>query len=119
VGRITRLKVCAEDGCPELTTQTRCPKHTREFERERESRVHRESQPWRSVYTDPRWPKLRRQVKREEPTCRVCGAPTTDVDHIVSVQDGGAPFDRSKLHGLCHEHHSSKTAQEVDAKRGR
>lgn len=117
--RITRLKVCAEFGCPELTTQTRCPAHTRSFERDRESRVHRESQPWRRVYKDPRWAKLRAQVLREEPQCRTCGAPTTDVDHIVPTQDGGAPFDRANLQGLCHAHHSEKTAREVNERRGR
>lgn len=37
----------------------------------------------------------------------------TDVDHIIPLRDGGAPFERSNLQGLCHSHHSSKTAGEV------
>jgi hypothetical protein len=34
-------RVCAEPGCPELTTTTRCPTHTRERDRARGTRQQR------------------------------------------------------------------------------
>jgi hypothetical protein len=56
---------------------------------------------------------LRAQVLVEEPTCRVCGAPTTDVDHVVAVAvRPDLVVVRSNLQGLCHAHHSAKTTRE-------
>jgi 5-methylcytosine-specific restriction endonuclease McrA len=71
------------------------------------------------VYNDPRWKRLCAQVKREQPTCAVTGCTerTTDVDHVLGLQDGGDPFNRANLQGLCKKHHSSKTASEVNARR--
>ena len=37
---------------------------------------------------------------------------TTEVDHIVPLEDGGAMFDEANLQGLCKSHHSSKTARD-------
>lgn len=55
----------------------------------------------------------------EEPTCRMCPAPTSDVDHIVAIQDGGAMMDRANLQGLCKHHHGSKTMTEINNRRRR
>lgn len=44
-----------------------------------------------------------------EPTCRVCGARATDVDHVVPKRAGG-PDAHSNLQSLCHSCHSRKTA---------
>ena len=46
-----------------------------------------------------------------EPWCRTCGAPATDVDHIVRRNYGGSEDD-SNLQSLCHPCHSSKTGRE-------
>ncbi len=113
-------QVCNEHGCPEIVPpgQSRCTRHRRSQDRAWEKRTQREAQPHRAVYRDDRWPALKVQVRREEPYCRAgCGRPTTDVDHIVAVQDGGAPFDRGNLQGLCKQHHSEKTAREVNDRR--
>ncbi|HLF76430.1 MAG TPA: DNA methyltransferase [Dehalococcoidia bacterium] len=56
------------------------------------------------------WRRLRKQVLREEPNCRRCGAPSTDVDHIVPRRQGGSD-DRANLQGLCHSCHSKYTAE--------
>ena len=66
---------------------------------------------------DRDWERLRAQVLAEEPYCRVCSAcgvlaRATDVDHITAKRNGG-PDVRSNLQGLCHRHHSAKTAAEV------
>ena len=34
----------------------------------------------------------------------------TEVDHIVAMAVGGAPFDQKNLRSLCKSHHSQKTA---------
>jgi 5-methylcytosine-specific restriction endonuclease McrA len=111
------LAICSTQGCPELVEpgKTRCSTHTREVDHEIKERSN-----WRWVYADPRWRALRLQVRAENPYCEEpgCDALGTDVDHIVSVQDGGAPFDRANVQHLCRKHHSSKTNAEVRA-RGR
>jgi len=63
-------------------------------------------------YQSEAWRGLRDRVKREEPSCRRCGAPTTDVDHIVPLADGGGQFDRENLQGLCHPCHKKKTGED-------
>ena len=56
----------------------------------------------------PGWERLRAQVLREEPTCRMCGAPACEVDHIVPVSDDGTS-ERSNLRSLCRECHWRKS----------
>ncbi len=55
------------------------------------------------------WRKLRKQVLAEEPACRQCGEPSTDVDHITPRRPGGSD-ERTNLQALCHACHSRKTA---------
>jgi len=57
------------------------------------------------------WRRVRAQVLREEPTCRMCGAPSTEADHIIPLQAGGDPYDRANLQGLCKTHNASKGAR--------
>jgi 5-methylcytosine-specific restriction protein A len=74
----------------------------------------KESQPWRWVYSDPRWPPLRNQVRAEEPRCRCgCGGLTEVVDHITPHRgDEALAFDRANLQGLTKVCHDRKTALE-------
>lgn len=101
------LAPCLEPGCPVLTRKKRCPEHEARYE----ARYARS----REVYNDPRWHALRRRVVREEPFCQApgCNNLTTDADHVVPIAEGGAPFDRANVQGLCKKHHSEKTAREV------
>ena len=62
------------------------------------------------------WRKLREQVLREEPLCKIClmqGAvtPATDVDHKIPKSMGGTDA-RTNLQSLCSTCHSRKTATE-------
>lgn len=62
--------------------------------------------------------KLRAQVLREEPFCRVCGRPSETVDHIIPKAWGGTD-DRNNLQGLCKRCHNKKTRQEsIKGKKG-
>ena len=55
------------------------------------------------------WRALRARILAEEPLCRMCGQPATDIDHA-----NGNPADnrRVNLAPLCHACHSHKTTRE-------
>jgi len=57
------------------------------------------------------WRRARGAVLAEEPRCRNCTRPATQVDHIVPVDLGGTD-ERSNLQALCTYHHRAKTALE-------
>lgn len=60
---------------------------------------------------------LREQIlKRDAYICQVCGAPATDVDHIVPRSAGGTDHPLN-LQALCGNHHRRKTGR--DAARAR
>lgn len=52
---------------------------------------------------------------KEQPYCSVPGCQNlaVDVHHHVALEDGGDPYDRTQLEGLCKMHHSRVTAQEI------
>ncbi len=60
---------------------------------------------------DRQWRKRRAEFVRENPRCVKCGAPTTDVDHILPLAEGGRD-DEWNWQALCHACHSRKTAAE-------
>jgi 5-methylcytosine-specific restriction protein A len=96
---------CAEPGCPGKTFDgSRCPRHAGAWRNGRPA----------SAYGSG-WSKLRARVLAEEPTC-ACGAPATEVDHIVALAFGGS-HDRGNLRGTCTPCHKRKTAE--DSRRGR
>lgn len=117
------FKVCTEPDCPELVERgvAYCPKHRRIDHRTIKDREIKARSEWRWVYKNPRWQALRRLVKEEQPFCDIvnCFELTHDVDHIIAVQDGGAPFDRENVHGLCKRHHGQKTREEIKARQAR
>lgn len=60
--------------------------------------------------------KLRTQVRREEPMCRIClsrgrTSATEEVDHIKPLSAGGSNA-RSNLQGLCKPCHKVKSDSE-------
>lgn len=85
----------------------RCPAHT--------------AKPWgkHAGARYPRgWKSLRAQVLREEPCCRLCGAPSTVVDHIIPRAEGGGEA-RDNLRGLCDACHTVVTGQQATRARER
>lgn len=97
---------CLTPRCPNPATyRGRCAGHARE----RETETHSD----RSVYKTKRWRMLRRQRLLLTPFCACgCGRLGTDVDHIVPIRDGGAPFDLENTQTLTHECHAKKTRAE-------
>jgi 5-methylcytosine-specific restriction protein A len=97
------LAVCAEPTCANLVTSGRCPVHSRS-----KWPASNGSQAYRGE-----WPRIRAQVLKEEPVCRLrlpgCLIASTDVDHIVPLSRGGTHA-RSNLRGLCGWCHRHVTA---------
>jgi 5-methylcytosine-specific restriction protein A len=105
-------KPCAEPGCGRLVTTVRCREHDLK-------RRYYAMYPRKRV-TYPGWRKLRAFILQRDPFCRDesgCTRRSTDVDHIIARRAGGSD-EPSNLRGLCHRHHSSKTAR-VDGRWGR
>ena len=73
----------------------------------------------RAVYNSEKWKSLRRryaQVTGER--CQACGGPAHlrsaggargDLDHIIDLADGGAPYDPANLQWICIRCHARKT----------
>ncbi|QDY69318.1 HNH endonuclease [Qingshengfaniella alkalisoli] len=68
-----------------------------------------------AIYRTQRWAAVRKQAKdRDDWKCVTCGnRGRLEVDHIVAIRDGGAPYDLSNLQTLCVRCHSRKTRLEM------
>jgi len=105
------LPPCAYPGCPALAEAggRYCAAH--------KAKANKAEQERRGTSTQrgygSRWQRLRVLVLARDPVCRYpgCAELSTDVDHIVPKSQGGADA-MDNLQGLCHEHHSLKTARE-------
>lgn len=105
-------RLCSEPRCPHPATyRGRCPNHARTNDRAINRAGH-------SIYRTRRWQLLRRRVLYEQPICAGCDNElAVDVDHIIAIEDGGAPWARNNLQGLCVPCHSRKTRREQLARR--
>ena len=100
---------CAEPGCPAVTTQRRCPKHHREYQRAYAAQPDRKEA--QQQYQTKGWREIRAAVLERDPICRGCRqVATTDAAHIISRADGGADT-MANLRGLCHRCHSAETVK--------
>jgi 5-methylcytosine-specific restriction protein A len=97
-------RLCNERGCPNPATRRgKCDEHRKQAERERSAR-RRENN--KGVYKRKIWEMRRRQVLSEQPICAICDNHLSEeVDHIVPLTEGGAPYDRDNLRGLCRQCH--------------
>lgn len=64
----------------------------------------------------PGWPQRRAAKLKAQPTCEVCGAKATTVDHILARAFGGGE-EPSNLMSLCPTHARAKDHQ--DRERGK
>jgi 5-methylcytosine-specific restriction endonuclease McrA len=101
------------DGGAALPGTSRCRNHTRSnWGVYRPEHTH--------VYRSSEWTSARARVLREQPICAVdgCAGGASEVDHIVPLSRGGAPYDRQNLRGLCSDHHRQRSSQQgAEAKR--
>lgn len=107
-------RVCAEPGCPDLAIDRRhCEAHKRA--------------PWQGSTRERSrrpWDRTRRRIfQRDRGLCQLCKAAeratrATEVDHIVSLAQGGTDED-SNLQSVCSSCHRAKTLREAaDARWG-
>ncbi|GGD42558.1 endonuclease [Aureimonas glaciei] len=71
---------------------------------------------------DAAWRRVRALFVAKHPVCSVegCGKPTTDVDHIQSVETRpDLRLSWSNLRPFCHPHHSQRTARDQGFARAR
>jgi 5-methylcytosine-specific restriction protein A len=98
-----------------------CPVHDR-----RDVDVDRKRNEKRStslaIYRSTRWRKLRVAYLRDHPWCvgyrGRCWAQARQVDHVVTIEDGGDPWDEANMQALCAPCHSRKTADDVMGRKG-
>lgn len=108
---------CNYPGCSDLTGGLECGHRNRKVAET--SAARRLASPHEKFYQTAAWRKMRARVLREEPTCpgwrRVCGKPTTQVDHIVRRTRGGAELERANLRAYCASCHARKSQWERQA----
>ncbi|MEK6684620.1 MAG: HNH endonuclease [Nitrospirota bacterium] len=100
-------KPCKSPGCPALTRGRFCGEHAQAHASRRAAQDERPS-PSKRGY-DTHWRHLRANFLRKFPACIVCGAPATDVDHIMALAAGGSHHS-DNLQALCKSCHARKTA---------
>lgn len=101
---MTPLRICLEPRCPEVATgRGRCDSHRKALERDR-SRRRREVT--KGIFKTKRWLLQRERVLAEQPICAICESKIAEeIDHIIPLSRGGAPYARTNLRGLCRDCH--------------
>jgi 5-methylcytosine-specific restriction endonuclease McrA len=95
---LSPIRLCLEPRCPNPATgRGRCDEHRKPIERERSRRCREATN---GVYKRRKWELTRRAVLARDPICKVCNETlSTEVDHIVPREDGGADYDMDALQG--------------------
>lgn len=63
-----------------------------------------------------RWQFIRKMLLDDEPLCRRCERPATEIDHITPLYKGGTD-DRENLQPLCTKCHELKTREDMNQRR--
>ena len=68
---------------------------------------------YHKLYSRSWWRRIRLVILHEQPFCRLCGKPATDVDHIKPHRGDTELFhDEKNLQTLCKSCHSLKTVKD-------
>lgn len=100
-------KPCNQPACHELTNETYCQQHKRDYDRKRGTAAERGY--------DWRWNKYSRWYRMNNPICVMCrNGPSQHTDHIKAVAGPDDPlfWNPSNHQALCHSCHSRKTVKE-------
>ena len=69
------------------------------------------------VYGTKRWKELRAQVIQDEPICHWCRKkPSTQADHVIELDAGADPYDRTLIVGACASCNARRGAEYVNKK---
>jgi len=113
---------CAHAGCHEYATHgSYCEKHYLQMQelieqrRKEFSRKAGKDRPTSNARGyNYRWQKTSKMYLKLHPVCVMCGAPATEVDHIIPHKgDPELMWSESNYQALCHKCHSKKTYAEV------
>ncbi|HEV2522708.1 MAG TPA: HNH endonuclease signature motif containing protein [Candidatus Acidoferrales bacterium] len=122
-------RTCAEPGCGLANVRgTRfCEKHQAENYETRKAHDRNKNEPWRAWYGWAIWERTKTHFRATYPERALlcqhiengvqCKEFASEIDHIIPHRGnrdlflGGVNY--SNLQGLCHAHHSQKTAKEV------
>jgi 5-methylcytosine-specific restriction protein A len=111
------VNYCSIPACPnEAVKRGRCQEHHNEVSRQESSRIREKRD---GLYTDnPVWRKYYRPViLARHIVCQICHEqPSTIVDHIVAIEDGGEALKLDNLQGVCRSCHNRKTREEIKAR---
>ena len=70
-----------------------------------------------AFYNSPRWRKLSKAFKSNNPICAMCEHEATYyTDHIKPINEGGEMWDINNLQPLCVKCHAKKSGQEAHTK---
>ena len=96
------LVSCPVSRCPETFPRGgQCPRHPRATRRAW-ARDPAMASPGQRYHTGSgwAWDRLRARVLQRDPRCRLCGAPSCEVDHITPASRGGTS-ELTNLRGVC------------------
>jgi len=100
---IQSKSVCCYPGCSTLTVRGKCDKHRRDTSRPKS----------KDRGYDHHWTRLRNAYIRQNPICQIqevcAGDAAVEVDHIMSIANGGERLDQDNLQSTCKRCHSWKT----------
>lgn len=107
---------CNHPGCPELISgkESRCPKHKKQYNREREQWRRDRDPNYRTLFDSKAWSTKRTAKLKRNPLCEwiddgtQCNTPAKYVQQISPGTDRGALADEN-LRSLCPSHHSGDT----------
>jgi 5-methylcytosine-specific restriction enzyme A len=102
----TPLNPCSDNGIA-VPGQSRCRNHMYKHGWGRYALKHPDRA---AYYASGHWRERRGRWLLENPTCAVCGAKATHVDHVLNIAGGGS-LD-GPLQSMCKEHHRQKTQAE-------
>lgn len=104
--------ICVHPGCNTLTRSGRCNKH----KARPDDRLSAKARGYGHS-----WTRLRNVYIRNNPVCELkvkcTGAAAVEVDHKLSIANGGERLDESNLQSVCKRCHAWKTAT-VDQQQG-
>lgn len=127
---MTTKKYCSHAGCKRLVNldERYCSRH-----KPKDSHVSKTSDYANKIHSSSRWRKTSLLYRQSHPICEACLKASkragkgldntagminlaTSVDHIVSLADGGSPYDWDNLQALCDYHHAIKSQRERQQK---
>lgn len=100
------MKTCMKPGCSALTSGRYCDKHKPKDDGRR-------PQEWRGWYGTRKYRQARDIFMAEHPTCAVCGALSSELDHKIPHKGDAELFwVTDNWQALCDVCHGKKTAAE-------